>query len=237
MARGKTLGSLLDGYRAEARLSLNPANNNQVRDTQVKLLQRVQEWLWEDFDWPHLRVERQYAVQAGQRIYDFGADFDLERIEYIEFKSDGIWRGLSAGIENEHYAVFDSDLDQRGYPVCRYKIAEDDQIEVWPISDKDADATTLEGYFKVKGVKRLSTFVADSDQADLDDRLIILFAAAETLGADGAKDASIKLNLANKHYAKLRGKLIKRRKFQMFGIGRQQSHRRSVISNYRPPGT
>ena len=58
MARGTTLLRLLDLYRAECRLSLNPAHNSGARDTQVSHIQRVQNWLWSDFDWPILLVER-----------------------------------------------------------------------------------------------------------------------------------------------------------------------------------
>lgn len=236
MARGTTLVKLLDDYRAEARLSLNPAHNAQVRDTQVKLLQRVQEWLWEDYSWPHMRVTRQYQGVIGKRTYDWGADFDIDRIETVYFKTSGGWRELTPGIDQEHYRLHDSDLDSRSYPVCRWQIAEDEQIEVWPISSEAGDADTLEGYFKVRGIKKLSRLVADSERADLDDKLIVLFAAAETLGAAGSKDATIKLNLANKRYSKLRGNLTPRRQFSMFGIKDAPAPRRHFITNYRAPG-
>ena len=65
MSRGTTLVKLLDDLRAECRISLNPAHNRQQRDVQVKMLQRKQEWLWNDFAWPHLRVERFIDLQAG----------------------------------------------------------------------------------------------------------------------------------------------------------------------------
>lgn len=237
MARGTTLVKLLDDYRAEARLSLNPANNSQVRDTQVKLLQRVQETLWTDYNWPHLRVERQYKAQAGQRLYDWQNDFDIDRIQDVYFKHGGDWLKMYAGIDQEHYALHDSDLDARSYPVSRWKIYEGEQIEVWPIADRDGDATTLEGYFKVIGIRRLSPLVADTDRADIDDKLITLFAAAETLGASGAKDASRKLALAERRLMKLMGQLTPRRRFSMFGIGDKPLPRRAVITNYRAPGT
>jgi hypothetical protein len=102
MARRKTLVALLDDLRAETHGSLNPAHNKQARDTHVKLLQRTQEMLWEDYDWPHLKIERQYPLAVGQRHYDFGSDFDLERINRISVKDGGVWRPLTAGITHEH---------------------------------------------------------------------------------------------------------------------------------------
>lgn len=237
MSRGKTLVALLTQYRSEIRASVNPAHNNQVRDTQVELLQRTQEILWEDYNWPHLRIEREYAGAAGQRLYDFGTDFDIDRIEQIYFKDGGEWHPLTAGIGPQQYAVHDSDLDQRSFPVRRWRIYEGEQVEIWPTSDQDGEADTLNGYFKVKGIRKLSPLVEDDDTADLDDRMIVLFAAAETLGASGAKDAARKLELANRRYKKLTGNLTPRRKFSMFGIHDTPPRRRHMITAYRAPGT
>ena len=64
--RGKTLESILNSVRAEARLSLLPANNNQVRDSHVILIQREQERLWEDYNWPHLRVRHLRHVSTDR---------------------------------------------------------------------------------------------------------------------------------------------------------------------------
>lgn len=235
MARGKTLVKLLDDLRAETRGSLNPAHNSQVRDTQVKLLQRTQEWLWEDYTWPHLVIYRQYAAQAGQRYYDFGADFDLERIEKIAFKTNGAFHTLGVGITDADYLAWDSDIDARSWPVRRWRLFENDQVEIHPIADQNGDPTTFEGYFKVSGVKKLSPLVDDADRADLDDRMIVLYAAAEVLGGRGAKDAQIKLNLANDRKAALQGALTKQVKFAMFGIGRAERSCRPMIHTYRPP--
>ncbi len=237
MARKKTLGALLDDLRAETKASLNPAHNKQVRDVQIKLLQRVQDWLWEDYDWPHLKIERDYPLGAGQRFYDFGTTFDLERINSISVKDGGLWRPLEPEINDTHYLAHDSALDQQAYPPRCWRIWEGDQIEIWPISDTDGTLATFEGYIRVKGIRRLSRFIADEDRADLDDRLIVLFAAAETLGGRGAKDAQIKMDMAKDRLTTLRGHLTKGRRFQMFGVGRAQMPHRPFIGAYRAPGT
>ena len=236
MARGATLVALLNDLRAACRLSLNPAHNVQARDAQVALLQRTQNWLWEDFDWPHLRNRRQYAAQAGQRYYDFGTDFDIDRIEKVRFKTNGAWLDLAAGIGPEHFVVWDSDLDQRSWPIRRWRIHEGEQAELWPISDQNGDPDTFDGYIEVTGIRRLRPLVDDGDRADLDDQLIVRFAAAEFLAAQGAKDVQLVQQLANKRYAKLRGGLMPRRRFRMFGTGSDdRCARRPMIANYRPP--
>ncbi|MGF7008107.1 hypothetical protein [Aminobacter sp. BE322] len=232
MARGTTLVKLLDDLRAETRVSLNPAHNAQARDTQIKLLQRVQEWLWDDFDWPILRVERIVPLLAGQRYYDTPADLDIDRITKMEVRHDQVYCALKAGIDAEHYAAYDSDLGERQWPPQRWKITENEQVEIWPIPDTNADPLTLEGNLKITGIRKLKPLVADGDRADLDDRLIVLYAAAEYLAAKGADDAKLKLDQANKRYGKLRGQQTPRKKFSLFGIGQPSRIERVPIAVY-----
>jgi hypothetical protein len=235
--RNTTLIKLLDDLRAETRSSLNPAHNAQVRDTQVKMLQRVQERLWGDFNWPFLRVERQIPGQAGQRYYETPADLDVDRLERVEFFTDGCWRLLAYGIGGNDYADWNSDLDERSWPIYRWKFHDGIELEMWPILDRNADVTTRDGYLKYTGIRKLKPLVADTDRADLDDRLIVMFAAAEMLAATGAKDAQFKLDQANTIYAKLRGEQSPTRQFRMFGVGEQPRPRGIFITQYRPPGT
>lgn len=233
MARNVTLVKLLDDLRAELKLSLNPAHNNQVRDKQIKFLQSTQEWLWEDFTWPHLRVHRNYKLQAGQYLYDIGADFDIDRIEKIEVKDSGHWLPVHAGIDASHYAAWDTELGQRSSPVRRWRIAENEQIEVWPIPDTDGDPTLLEDYIKVTGIRKLRPLVADADRCDLDAQLIYLYAAAKS--SPGSLEGKFALNLANKRLARLKSNLTPRRQFKMFGIGRTQTPSKPFVGSYRPP--
>lgn len=235
MARRTTLVKLLDQLRAEARLSLNPAHNTQVRESHVNLIQRVQERLWDDFTWPHLRVERSVALQIGQRFYDPPADMLIDNIEKIEIFDGGGWRALEAGIGGAEYTTYNSDLNERAYPPRRWKIHEDEDIEIWPISDQNGDAATLEGYIKFTGIRNLRPLVADTDRADLDDRMIVLYGAAELLAASGAKDAKIKLDMADRIYTRLRSGLTPRKRFRMFGIGEPEPSNRMFVTRYRPP--
>lgn len=235
MPRAVTLVKLLDNLRAELHASLNPALNNQVRDKQVAFLQSTQDWLWEDFTWPHLRVFRNYQLQAGQYLYDVGADFDIDRIEKIEVKYGGVWRRLHAGIDAKHYFLHDTELGQRSTPVRRWRIAENEQIEMWPIPDTNGDPVLLEGYFKVTGIRKLRPLIADSDVCDLDSQLIYLYAAAKS--SPGSLEGKFALNLANKRMAKIKANLTPRREFRMFGIGRDEGSHRPYVGQFKPPGT
>lgn len=218
MARGKTLEKLLDELRAEARLSLNPALNKQTRDHHVNLLQRHQERLWDDFDWPHLRIEANQPCQAGSYVIEPPDNMLIERLEEVYFRDGDSWCKLRYGIGPREYNIWDSEQDQRSWPVERWQIRADGQIEVWPIPGNDADAAdvSLNGWFKFVGIRNLQPLVDDSDRADIDDRTLVLYAAAELLAAAGAKDAPLKQAAADKRYARLRGQLLPRRKFSLF---------------------
>ena len=232
MSRGTTLVKLLDDLRAECRISLNPAHNRQQRDVQVKMLQRKQEWLWNDFAWPHLRVERFIDLQAGQRYYDMPDDLDLERISKIEARQDSVYLPLEWGIGAHQYALYDSELGVRASPQERVQITEDSQLEIWPIPDADFDPVSLERRIKVTGIRKLAPLVDDGDRADLDDQLIVLHCAAEYLAQTGAQDAQIKLDRAQALYLRLRSQLMPKRVFRMFGEKDQRYRPRYPIAIY-----
>jgi len=233
MARGVTLIKLLNDLRAECRISLNVAHNKQERDPQVIALQRKQEWFWNDFAWPHLRVERIVPLQAGQRYYDMPEDLDIDRITKIEVRDGSVYEPLQWGIYAEHYAAYDSEIGQRADPAMRVQITENEQLEVWPIPETNADATTLAGNVKITGIRKLNPLVEDDDRADLDDQLLILHCAAEYLAATGAKDAQVKLDLANARYLKLRSGLMPRRVYKMFDTSQPEQRRRGSIVTYK----
>jgi len=237
MARGTTLVRLLDMLRVTAGLSLNPAHNDNDRPAQVHMLQMEQERLWADFDWPHLRIERQIPIQAGQRYYDTPEEIHVDRLETIEFFSDGAWRPLDAGIRAEHYVAFNSDLDERSWPTRRWKIHEDEDVELWPISDQNGVEATREGYLKFIGIRNLNPLVDETDRCDLDDQMLVNYVAAAILAKDGSKDAQLKLQAANTRYARLRGNMSPRQTFRLFGNDEPKRSGRIVIGSYRPAGS
>lgn len=238
MARGQTLESILNLTRAKARLSLLPANNVQVRDSHILLIQAEQKRLWEDFAWPHLRRHYLMPLQSGQYLYDTpSGDYtiSMDRIENISVRDGGRWVPLTPEITEADYSAYESALDERSWPVRKWKATDDDQIEVWPIPNTNGDADTLEGYLRITGIRDLATFVEDGDRADLDDELISGYVAAGMLAASKATDAQLKLEAANKLYLKLKGKQTKTTSFNMFGtVNRAPARRKPVITRYVP---
>lgn len=217
MARNKTLLSLLQDFRVEIGASGNPAHNRNTRDTQVHLIQRNQELLWESHDWPHLRVRREVPLQAGQRYYDTPDDMIIDRVERIDVRYSGDWCCLQPGITNAHYASWDSDTDERSWPVEAWRVFEDEQVEIWPIPSDNAETDSKEGTLRFTGIRSPRPLVADDDRADLDDRLIVLHAAGEYLTSKGDKRAPLVLQAAAKRLSSLTANMSKVKQFSLFG--------------------
>jgi len=217
MARNVTLGELIDDVRAEAGHSLQANLGTAMRDVLIKILQRQQRRLWEDYYWTFLRVQRDVPVQAGQRYYSFPADLSLERLEKVEFKWDDRWHKLEYGIGPTQYDQYDSDRDVRSWPIYRWQEQENDQLEVWPIPSQNGSAVPLTGVIRYTGIRKLRPLVAESDRADLDDTMLVLYSAAEILAREKAADASVKLQMAESHYMRLRGRNSKRDVFSLSG--------------------
>lgn len=232
MGRNTTLIELLDMYRHECGISSSSAHNIQDRDRQIHHIQRVQKWLWEDYDWPILRVTRDVELQAGQRYYDTPTDINIDRLISVQVYTNGAWRSLEPSIGAEHLSTYNSDLDERQWPPLRWAISEDEQVEVWPVPNTDGDSATLEGVLRYTGIRNLSPLISESDRADLDDTLITLFCAAEYLSDRDSKRAALKLDQANKRYRRLKSGQNPNRVHRFFGPSNTSRVERVPIAVY-----
>jgi hypothetical protein len=165
-------------------------------------INRAYRSLYDDYDWPHLRLVAPKALIAGSRYYDFPTGFELFGVQRVvlfynnQFHSD-ITRGISA----EQYAVFNSYDDVRSDPVLRwdtYWSGSVTQFEVWPIPvSNDQDV-----YFF--GKQKISRLVDNDDVCLLDDEMVVLFAAIRILARQDSKDAKLALQEAQARFATMR---------------------------------
>lgn len=211
MARGVALEQLIYDLRSEVGQSTNPAVSRSTRSRFITILNRVQRRLFTDFQWPFLNIHRDIQMQAGSRYYDFPDDIDMDRAVRFETKDGSLWKRMGFGITNVHLNQYDSDADVRSDPAWRWDYHLEDgetepQFEVWPIPATDGDADSLENYVRVHGQQKLTTMVNDADVCLLDADLLVLYAAAEILAKRGSRDATAKLENANAHYLKLKGR-------------------------------
>ena len=180
MARGTSLAVLINDLRAEVGHSLLPSLGKATRDVLINQLQRVQRRLWDDYNWNFLKVRRDLSINAGQRYYDLPSDIVFERITRVETKHGDNWSKLMYGIGADEYNQYDSDADERSSPVRRYDNYENNQIEFYPVPANNSQSNGTDSV-RIHGIRNLTPLVAESDTADLDDQLIVLFAASEIL--------------------------------------------------------
>lgn len=227
MARGTQLGDLLSQLRHEIGDSSSLSVGTGTTDSLKHVLRRKQEELYDEYDWPFLRVYKSKTLSAGDRYYDWPSGLDPDHIDKVVVWHSGSPQPIERGIGFEEYAAHSSDDDERADPVLRWDVrwtGSTDQIEVWPIPASDGDTLQFEGR------RPLSDLVDESDTADLDDRMIVLFAAAEILTRRESKDAEAKLSLARR-----RLKFVRSRSkagsstATMGGAGKQPSQRGRTI--------
>lgn len=208
MARGVSLGELVDKLRVAARFDPNPALSQNMVPLFEQTLRDTQERLYDEFDWPFLRVRRDKAIEVGQRYYDVPDDMNLERIVQIDVLVNDKWLPVDRGISLDHYNAVDSDNDERRDPIMRWDVSdtgEGEQIEVWPIP---ATPTTM----RFTGFRQLKPLRQRADIADLDDQLIVLYAAGEIMGGATNPDAQVKFAQAKRRKELLQGRVTKSRR-------------------------
>jgi len=180
MARGTQLLQLVAQLRAETGRSMDVSAGVSELDGLKEQIRRVQKEKYEEYDWPHMIVERSVNLQAGQRYYDLPEDLNFDRITQIKYKYNNNYTDIDRGIDFSDYSIYDSNNDERSSLIMKWDIRNiegTEQIEVWPIPNTNDQKL----YFL--GVKTLNPLIEESDRAELDDTLIVINAAAEMLSS------------------------------------------------------
>ncbi len=219
MARGVQLITLVTRLRAEIGHDVAVSTGVNTEEHLKQVIRRTQETLYDDFDWPFMRVNEFKTLSAGQQYYDLPTNLNIERVENVAAWWNGEPHPIDRGIGIAEYAAYSSSDDERADPVLKWDVKDNDgspQIEVWPLPSSNSQRLL------VTGIRNLNALTSNSDTADLDDVLILLFAAAELLSRQKSEDARLKLAAAQQRYATLKS----RHKggapmFQMNGGGEQ----------------
>lgn len=106
MARGTTLAELVTLLKSELRLATSDALNVNTLPSLKHYIAATQKRLYDEYDWPHLKVRKEKALRAGQRLYDPPDGMGLESIEDVFVFWGNVWGpdALCRGIRPEHYA-------------------------------------------------------------------------------------------------------------------------------------
>lgn len=198
--RGATLASLVTRTKEALGASLSSALGQNFLNTIKGHIRLEYERLYDEFDWPHLTGHwGDKPAAAGQRYYDLPETLSLETLNEVYVRWGSVWRPLSRGFGPAQYNAGDSDSNYRSDPIQCWRPCDDDQIEVWPLP---ASASTL----RFVGKKKFTPLVDDNDHADLDDRLISLFAAGVLLQRRDSKEAAVVLAMAAQRLNTLRAR-------------------------------
>ena len=195
-----SLSELLTLYRNEARISPNVAHGSHLDYHQIALLQRVQEQLYMEHEWPNLRVSVEVTAPPLQRYTAIPDTIDMDGIRNVFARptSADDWVELTFGVRTEDYNALDSAAGETGDYTQRWRPHQDvaaevpdfNQIETWPIVNEDV-------ILRFEAKRALLPLVdAQTDNTTLDGPLIALFAAVETLAAQKAEDTPLKIQAA-----------------------------------------
>jgi len=202
--RGSQFLTMINMLRDELRRSTDPAVSSSDIDSLKRVLNRTYEFLYTDYDWPILReVFPSDEMLAGEFLYDLH-DIDPERIEHVALWHNAAACPLERGIGFDEYSLYDTEDGERSSPVQRWDLRlvnNTVQYEVWPIPD----GTKM--YVQIIGWRKFNRLVNDIDVCLLDDNLVVAFAAAEMLTAQGSADAESKQRSAQAMYVRLRGRV------------------------------
>jgi hypothetical protein len=202
MPTGTQLLSLVQMLRLETGRSGSVAVGVDDLDALKHLLKRTQDTLYIKHDWVHLKqVFNRIPLQAGDRYYDFPDEFNFDRIINVGLWYNGIPQKIDRGIGFGEYATYDSEADERADPVARWDVrwtGTEAQCEVWPIP------ATNDQELQFIGIRKLRALTANADVCDLDDFMIVLYAAAELLAKADPDSAKLKLAMGKARFDQLK---------------------------------
>jgi len=229
MSRGTTLVNLRNMLLAEIGDSNTP---NTTRTLELNtLLSNKQKWLASEYSWPFLEQRWDQNVNSGQQYPTLPTVNDdalgetvainFERPVLAEVFWNQVYDEIFYGIGSEEYNFMNFALQQQTDPIQRWRFRTDtseatapDTFEVWPVP---VTPQTV----RFTGQRALTTLTADSDKADLDDMLLVYFAAAEILSRAKQMDSQLKLAMAKQRLEKLRGAYPVRTQEVVLGQGRK----------------
>lgn len=205
MARYTQLIQLVTMLRQKTGKSSNVYAGIDENDTLKAILRETQEILYDEFDWPHLREEFLLPLAAGQRYYDVPTGLNFDRIETMAVYFPDQPQAVERGIGFAEYSENDSDADERSDPMQKWDIrwlvgGTKEQIEIWPIPASNNQT------LKFLGIRKLRDFIEEAALCDLDDKMIVLFAAAEILEDQGSKKAKSVANKAAARFKRMKGR-------------------------------
>lgn len=225
-----SLGQLVTSLRFEVGQSSSAAAGLNQRDQLVYILNRVEEELSLNWDYPGLIVDRDIPLVTGTRYYAYPSDLPFGAITNAWLVYNTLFGELTYGIGPEQFALFNSNTGFTSWPVERWMHNGDSGLfELWPVPSQapPATPTSQAALVRLRGPRLITPMVADGDVCTLPATVIVLFAAAEVLARQKSPDAGLKLDKAKEFLRRyrVRQSAHKTRPFVVGGGGAERAGR------------
>ena len=216
--KSSSLNEMVNDLRAETGQSVNAAHGQNTIEHMKRILRRTQDRLWEEFDWRHLRVYREFKLSSSTRFYAVPDGLTPERIRRAWVYYAGGWRELCFEIGMDEWSLYEPTAGETNWPIQRWDVSEDGHIEVWPVPSRGS-GVDIEGTVRVMGNRDITPLVDGADKSEIHSDVIVLFAAAEMLYRQKSADAQAKADQANLLLHKLRSQQNKTSSFSFLDGG------------------
>lgn len=229
---GKTLAQIVTAVRAETGHALAASQGLNVLETLKYLIARTQKELYVAFQWPTLTIRSDVPAQKGQYIYEYPTDMDYDQIREVYWAPDNSsqWAKVEYSIPENCIAANTGANTTSGPGAVYWDVADETHFRVWPTPNEA-------GTIRLKGMKPLGVFVADTDTCTLDSTLITMFVSAELLSRAKAADAMEKQQKAQRHLQKLLGdKISAKNKVSTMGADRRHNKTGVPYIDFIPAG-
>lgn len=183
--RQNTLLNVRQMFKAETQKSLNPLVSTSDDTRCNYMLYNTQNWLASEYDWDFLRTIIDQNIAGGAQYNTLPA-LNYERATQLKVYTfyNNFYQELSYGIGVDEYNISNAAIGQYQTPAQRYTFSDENDYELWPVGQQ---AQTIRWI----GQRPITTLFVNpaanplvfSDVAtfDLDDLLVVLFAAATEL--------------------------------------------------------
>lgn len=253
MARNTPLGNVVAMLKAEVGTNMitGVAVANDLNF--ASLIAEKQRWLADTFDWPFLENDWDIPVggggstrylplptaaqddQAGQEGGVGTYLLNQERPFQVSVFFSNYWQPLLYGISEEEYNYINSDLLQTLDPVQRWRFSEETMFEIWPVPQTN----TL---IRFRGQRQCGPLLTFNDGGanpssvspqwqstlDLDDLMVMLFAAGEYLQLLGKANAQAVMARAQNRMQQIRGNYPKRTMDCAFGQSQLRQYNKII---------
>lgn len=223
MRQYDTLGKTIEKVRHEAGQSTHAGYSGHDRDKIVHLINRVQQQLAVQYDWPRRMNTVALMLVPGQHTYSLPEPLNFEGVDRVTHERYGTAIELQYGVTPEMRAYLspDAEKDRRDKPrAWDYALRESatrDQITVWP-------TPRVETELEIEGTGELAEATNESSRLAFPGHIIALYVAAEILAEQGDELSSAKMSMADNLTRNTLGR--QRNKSQAWGLGRAGEVRR-----------